>query len=89
MVTLLLETLYIFFLILEYLLLTYVFLSWIPPLRKVRESIGVFLEPLFLWIRTLLKRSVFRTNFIDFTPMIALVIIVYCQTLFAQLLTGV
>ncbi len=74
------EAFYIFILILEYSVFAYIILSWIPSLKGFRNLVSRFLDPLFSIIRYLLKHSIFRTTQIDITPLIALFILSYFQT---------
>lgn len=75
---------YYFFLVLEGLLFLYIVSSWFPG-TKLRSFFYELLQPLFTPIRFLLKHSVFGSNFADFTPMIALILLSYLQSLFYQL----
>ena len=79
MTGLLKEAFYIFFIILEYCVLAYIVLSWIPSLKGFRNLIGRFLDPLFSIIRYLLRHSVFRTVTIDMAPLIAIFILSYLK----------
>ena len=74
------EAFYIFIIILEYSVFAYIILSWIPSLKGFRSLVSRFLDPLFSIIRYLLKHSIFRTTQFDITPLIALFILSYFQT---------
>ncbi len=74
------EAFYIFIIILEYSVFAYIILSWIPSLKGFRNLVSRFLDPLFSIIRYLLKHSIFRTTQFDITPLIALFILSYFQT---------
>ena len=73
------EAFYIFVLILEYSVFAYFLLSWIPSLKGFMNLVSRFLDPLFSIIRYLLKRSIFRSAQIDFTPLIAIFVLSYLQ----------
>lgn len=79
-------TFYYFFGILDMVLFLYILSSWFPNSSKLRYLLLQFLNPLFTPIRFCLQHSVFRTGIGDLTPMIALVIISYCQTFFYSMI---
>ena len=79
-------TFYYFFGILDTVLFLYILCSWFPYSIKVRHILLQFLNPLFTPIRYCLQHSIFRTGIGDLTPMIALVIISYCQTFFYSMI---
>lgn len=85
MVSFVCNVFYVFFLVLEVILFLYIFLSWIPSAGKIRGLFYSFLEPLFTPIRFTLRHSVFQTVHADMTPMIALLVISFGESLFYTL----
>jgi uncharacterized protein YggT (Ycf19 family) len=86
MAALIYKTLYIFFVVLEMILFIYIFTSWLPIGAKLKDFLLTLLSPIFGPIQFLLKYSVFQTRGIDFSPIIALIIISYFQQFFYGLL---
>lgn len=84
MSALILQTFYIFFFVLEILLILYFISSWFPFLGQFKKTLIVFLDPLFDPIRYLLKHSIMKSNIVDISPIIALIIIAYFQQLFSR-----
>lgn len=77
--------LYIFFVILEGVLFFYILLSWLPQAVKLRAMLFVLLEPVFVPLRFCLRHSVFNSNGADLTPMVALIVLSFLQSLFYNL----
>lgn len=75
---------YIFFVVLEVSLFLYIITSWFPIGKKIRQYLLILLEPLFVPIRALLKRSIFKTASFDLSPMIAIIIISYMEQFFRK-----
>lgn len=76
--------LYYFFIVLESVLFLYIISVWFPY-TAIRKFLYELLQPIFSLIQLLLKHSVFKSNLGDFSPMIALLLFSYLQTLFYQL----
>jgi YggT family protein len=85
MSNLIVNSLYVFFIVLEIILFTYFLMSWFPFNAKLKEFLITLIEPLLTPIRFLLKHSIFNTKVIDLSPMIALVVILFFQTIFYNL----
>ncbi|WP_167956503.1 YggT family protein [Anaerosporobacter faecicola] len=85
MSNLIVNSLYVFFIVLEIILFIYFFTSWFPVHTKFKEFLIVLLEPILAPIRFLLKHSIFNTKMIDLAPMIALVVILFFQNIFYYL----
>lgn len=81
------HALYIFFIILEIILFLYIMSSWIPNAVRFRTLLTALLDPVFGPLRFLLHHSIFYNLSMDLTPMIALILISYLQTLFYGLST--
>lgn len=86
MSNLIVNSLYVFFIVLEIILFAYFMTSWFPFNTKLKEFLITLLEPLLTPIRFLLKHSIFNTKVIDLAPMIALVVIIFFQTIFYSLM---
>lgn len=82
MINLIVNSLYVFFIVLEIVLFTYFMMTWFPFSTKFKEFLVTLLEPILAPIRFLLKHSIFNTKVIDLSPMIALVVILFFQNLF-------
>lgn len=82
MSSLVINSLYIFFIVLEVILFANLIMSWLPKSSRFKEFLLVLLEPILSPIRYLLKHSIFNTKVIDLAPMIALVVILFFQNLF-------
>lgn len=85
MSNLIVNSLYVFFIVLEIILFTYFMMSWFPFSTKLKEFLMTLIEPLLTPIRFLLRHSIFNTKVIDLSPMIALVVILFFQTFFYTL----
>lgn len=79
----------IVFSILELAILIRAFLSWLP-VPKEHKLIGLLYqvtEPILAPIRTLIERSSFGKNMMfDFSPIIALVLLMFVRTIILSLL---
>lgn len=82
MAMLIYRTLYIFFLVLEFILMTYVMMSWLPLGAKIKEILHVMTAPILDPIRFLLKHSIFYSQVADLSPIVGFVIVSYMQKLF-------
>lgn len=76
------HALYIFFVILECVLFIYILGSWFPNALRFRALLLTLLDPIFVPIRFLLRKSVFYNAQRDLTPMVALILIFYLQSFF-------
>ncbi|WP_442871542.1 YggT family protein [Anaerosporobacter sp.] len=85
MSNLIVNALYVFFIVLEVVLFAYFLTSWFPINMKIKEFLITLLEPLLAPIRFLLKHSIFNTKVVDLAPMITLVVILFFQTIFYHL----
>jgi uncharacterized protein YggT (Ycf19 family) len=85
MFNLVVQSLYIFFIVLEIILFSYIISSWLPLGAKIKNFLLMLLGPIFDPIRFLLKFSIFQTRGVDLAPIIALVIISYLQQFFYNL----
>lgn len=85
MSSLIFNSLYVFFLVLEIILFIYIISTWFPLSPKVREFFTTLLGPILEPIRYLLEHSIFKTRTIDLSPIIAFVILSYLQQLFLHL----
>ena len=82
MTNLIVNSLYVFFIVLEIVLFAYFMMSWFPFNTKLKEFLITLLDPLLTPIRFLLKHSIFNTKVIDLAPMIALIVILFFQSIF-------
>ena len=80
------KTLYIFFQMLDYILVAYIVLSWIPFGPKIRKVIMQIVEPILRPVRFLLHHSIFQSHIVDFSPIIAFIIISFMQHFFYLLI---
>ena len=76
------NSLYVFFIVLEIILFAYFMMSWFPFNTKLKEFLITLLDPILTPIRFLLKHSIFNTKVIDLAPMIALIVILFFQSIF-------
>lgn len=79
------HALYIFFMVLEGILFFYILLSWLPSAGRLRALLFTLLEPVFVPLRACLRHSVFNSNGADLTPMVALILLSFLQSLFYNL----
>lgn len=82
MTTIVFHTFYLFFIIIEYILIAYIISSWLPMNSKLRNLMHTITDPILDPIRFLLKRSVFYSQISDFSPLIAFVFVTYLQKFF-------
>jgi uncharacterized protein YggT (Ycf19 family) len=81
---LIIQALYIFFLVLEIILFAYIILSWLPLSPNFRTMLATLVDPMLGPIRYLLDHSIFKTRSIDLSPIIAFIIISYLQQFFSS-----
>lgn len=82
MISLIYNSLYIFFVVLEMILFFYIMASWFPISTRIKSILVTLLDPILEPVRFLLKRSIFNTPTADISPIIGLVIISYLQQFF-------
>lgn len=82
MTHLLLNALYVFFIVLEIILFLYVIISWFPINNFIRNLLTILIEPILTPVRFLLKHSIFNTPTADLSPIISFVIILFLQEFF-------
>ena len=80
------RTFYVFFVVLEIILIIYIFTSWLPMGEKFKRIMRNLISPILDPIRILLKHSIFGSNIMDLSPIIACIIIVFLQKFFVVLL---
>ncbi len=86
MTSIICQTFYYFFGVLDTILFLYILSSWFPNAQKIRYYLAQLLNPLFTPIRICLGHSIFRTGYGDLTPMIALIVLSYLQTFFYSMI---
>lgn len=80
------QTFYIFFVVIEILLIAYLITSFFPKNTMIREKITGLVNPILEPIRYLLKRSIFNSYVMDFAPIISFIVISFLQQFFYVLL---
>lgn len=75
---------FLFLCIVEYSIIAVIILAWMPYLGRIRDLLLYFLDPLYSFIRYLLKHSTYRTSPFDMTPLIALLIITFLKLIFSN-----
>ena len=85
MSSLIYNTLYIFFVVLEMILFIYVIASWFPLNAKIKNFLKTLIDPIIERVRFLLIRSIFNTPTADLSPIISITIILYLQEFFYYL----
>lgn len=83
---LLIHSLYIFFIVVEIILMIYVISTWIPVPPRLQGLLVSLIMPVLIPVRILLRHSVFYTRNVDLSPIIALAIITFLQNLFYSLM---
>ncbi|WP_185255474.1 YggT family protein [Anaerocolumna chitinilytica] len=79
-------TFYIFFMILQLVLLLYMFSSWFNGGERIKNLLALLMEPILTPVRFLLKYSIFSNPAADLSPLIGFVIILFLQNFFEHLL---
>lgn len=77
---------YVFFIVVEIILMVYVISTWIPIPVRFHSLLVSLIMPVLLPIRLLLRHSVFYTRNVDLSPIIALAIVTFLQNFFYSLL---
>lgn len=83
---LLVHSLYIFFIVVEIILMIYVISTWIPLPPRLQGLLVSLIMPVLIPVRILLRHSVFYTRNVDLSPIIALTIVTFLQNLFYSLM---
>lgn len=83
---LLVHSLYIFFIVVEIILMIYVISTWIPVPPRFQGLMVSLIMPVLIPVRILLRHSVFYTRNVDLSPIIALTIVTFLQNLFYSLM---
>ncbi len=78
MIMIVLRSLSIFIMILEVLLLLYIFMGMIH-VRSLKKILTILLEPILLPIQILMKHSVFHTPISDLSPIVAVLLLSYIE----------
>lgn len=76
------RTFYLFFVVVEFILMFYILMSWLPMSAKVRELMNHIVAPILDPIRYLLRHSIFYSQVADLSPLVAFVLLAYLQKLF-------
>lgn len=79
------NALYIFFVVLEGILFLYIISSWIRISPKMKGFFNLLLDPLLDPVRHLLKHSIFQVRNYDISPIIGFLILSYLQEVFFAL----
>lgn len=79
------QSLYLFFIVLEFMIFAYIIISWIFEKSIVSKILGELLYPLTIPIKYLLKLSIFQSR-MDFSFIILYIIIIFMQNFFLHLL---
>lgn len=79
MPSILLQVVYYFVCCLEYVLIFYIILTWIPCANQLKNYIQTFFQPCFNIAHKLLEKSIFKTHFINMAPLIVLIVMEYVR----------
>jgi YggT family protein len=82
------STFYMFFVVLQIILLLYMVSSWFNGGEKFKNLLSLLIEPIITPVRFLLKYSIFGNLAADLSPLISFVLIMFLQDLFIRLLNG-
>lgn len=82
------STFYMFFVVLQIILLLYMVSSWFNGGEKFKNLLSLLIEPIITPVRFLLKYSIFGNPAADLSPLISFVLIMFLQDLFIRLLNG-
>lgn len=86
MIHIIYTTFYIFFIILQMILLLYMLLSWFTGGDSFKNLLSLLIEPVLTPVRFMLKYSIFNNPAADLSPLIGFVIILFLQDFFGRLL---
>lgn len=81
MLPLLYSTVYYFCMTLEIILLLYLLLLFFPSLYRLRTMLSILVLPLLVPATWLLKHSILYCREVDFSPVLAVLILGYIQSL--------
>ncbi|WP_123608612.1 YggT family protein [Mobilisporobacter senegalensis] len=79
------NSLYIFCVVLEGILFLYILSTWIRISPKIQGIFNILLDPLLDPIRYLLKHSIFQVRNYDLSPIIGFLVLSYLQEFFYAL----
>lgn len=79
-------TFYIFFILLQIILLMHMLSSWFSGGARFKSLLSLLIEPVLAPVRYLLKYSIFNNPAADLSPLIGFVIILFLQDFFGMLL---
>lgn len=82
---LLFRALYLFFGVVQCILMIYILCRWLPISQKVRSILVTLVIPILVPVRLLLRHSVYYTRQVDLAPLVALALIFFLQDLFYAL----
>ena len=81
MLPLLCSTVYYFCMTLEIILLLYLLLLFFPSLYRLRMRLSILVLPILVPATWLLKHSILNCREVDFSPVLAVLILGYIQSL--------
>ncbi|SHJ50700.1 YGGT family protein [Anaerocolumna jejuensis DSM 15929] len=79
-------TFYVFFIVLQIILLLYMLSSWFAGGERIKSLLSLLIEPVLAPVRFILKYSIFNNPAADLSPLIGFVIILFLQDFFGKLL---
>lgn len=79
-------TFYVFFIVLQIILLVYMLSSWFTGGDKFKNVLSLLIEPILTPVRFILKYSIFGNPAADLSPLISFVLLMFFQDLFNRLL---
>lgn len=79
-------TFYVFFIVLQIILLLYMLSSWFTGGERIKSLLSLLIEPVLTPVRFILKYSIFNNPAADLSPLIGFVIILFLQDFFGKLL---
>ncbi|MGN6712044.1 YggT family protein [Anaerocolumna jejuensis] len=79
-------TFYVFFIVLQIILLLYMLSSWFAGGERIKSLLSLLIEPVLTPVRFILKYSIFNNPAADLSPLIGFVIILFLQDFFGKLL---
>lgn len=86
MVHIIYTTFYIFFIVLQVILLLYMLSSWFAGGERLKNLLSLLIEPILTPVRYMLKYSIFNNPAADLSPLIGFMVILFLQDLFGKLL---
>lgn len=85
MIQVIYQSLYLFFVVLEFMMFAYVIASWMFEKSIIHKILKELIVPLMIPIKYFLKLSIFQSR-MDFSFIILYIVIFYMQTFFYNLL---